>query len=97
MSIPLEIDLSHWTSNHFEELEQILHDLIPHFRWFQIPSKIFLSKVDPYEPIFPRKLYKSIIGYFMDPNTPPDTLVLPQRRNLSFDSLLIGKEHLKII
>ncbi|CAG8567104.1 7487_t:CDS:1 [Funneliformis caledonium] len=98
MSTPLNIDnVSNWTSNDFEELKKIIHDLIPHIRWFQIPSKTFWRNVDPYESIFPRNLYKDIIGYHFDPDTPPDTLVLPQRNDLSFNSVLINKNHFLIL
>ncbi|CAB5388106.1 unnamed protein product [Rhizophagus irregularis] len=72
-------DLSQWTSSNFEELEKILHDLIPHIRWFQIPAKVFWRKVNQFEPIFPKQLYKDIMGYHIDPDTPPINTILPLR------------------
>ncbi|CAB4381435.1 unnamed protein product [Rhizophagus irregularis] len=91
-------DLSQWMSNNFEELEKILHDLIPHIRWFQIPGKVFWRKVNQFEAIFPKQLYKDIIGYHIDPDTPPINAILPLRRNLSYiDSVLIKRDHLSII
>ena len=90
-------NLSHWTSSDFEELEKILHDLIPHIRWFQIPAKLFWRKINPFEQIFPKQLYKDIIGYHFDPDTPPINAVLPLRRNLSINSVLINRDHLSII
>jgi hypothetical protein len=98
MSIQHNIDnLSQWTSNDFEELEKILHDLIPHIRWYQIPSKIFWRKVNPFKSIFPNQLYEDIMGYYIDPDTPPTNAILPLRRNLSINSDLIGRDHLPII
>ncbi|EXX63991.1 hypothetical protein RirG_147100 [Rhizophagus irregularis DAOM 197198w] len=91
-------DLSQWTSSNFEELEKILHDLIPHIRWFQIPAKVFWRKVNQFEPIFPKQLYKDIMGYHIDPDTPPINTILPLRRSLSnIDSVLIERDHLSII
>jgi hypothetical protein len=54
-------NLSQWTLSNFDELGKILHDLIPCIRWFQIPSKIFWRKINPFEPIFPKQLYKDIM------------------------------------
>ncbi|GES89061.1 BTB/POZ protein [Rhizophagus clarus] len=93
-------DLSQWTSSNFEELEKILHDLIPHIRWFQISSKDFWRKVSPFEQIFPKQLYKDIIGYYCDPDTLPINEILPLRRpkclSLS-NSVLINRNHLLMI
>ncbi|EXX63994.1 BTB/POZ protein [Rhizophagus irregularis DAOM 181602=DAOM 197198] len=99
MSTQHNVDnLSQWTSSNFEELEKILHDLIPHIRWFQIPSKLFWRKVNPFKSIFPKQLYEDIMGYYCDPDTPPTNAILPLRRNLSYiDSVLIERDHLSII
>jgi hypothetical protein len=98
MSTQHNIDnLSQWTSNNFEELENILHDLIPHIRWFQIPANIFWKRVNQFEPIFSKQLYKDIIRYHIDPDTPPTNAILPLRYNLSVNSNLIDKNHLSII
>ncbi|CAB5388110.1 unnamed protein product [Rhizophagus irregularis] len=96
MSTQHNVDnLSQWTSSNFEELEKILHDLIPHIRWFQIPSKLFWRKVNPFKSIFPKQLYEDIMGYYCDPDTPPTNAILPLRRNLSYiDSVLIERDHL---
>src|SRR5688572_5150231 len=99
MSTQHNVDnLSQWTLSHFEELEKILHDLIPHIRWFQISSKDFWQKVNPFEQIFPKQLYKDIIGYYCDPDTLPINAILPLRRNWCFNnSILIDRDHLLII
>src|SRR6266542_1038406 len=94
MSTQHNVDnLTQWTSSNFEELEKILHDLIPHIRWFQIPAKTFWQKMNQFEPIFPKQLYKDIIGYHFDPVTPPINTVLPSRIN----SILINSNHLSIV
>ncbi|CAI2187879.1 20173_t:CDS:1 [Funneliformis geosporum] len=96
--MPLDIDnLSLWTSNDFEELENILHDIIPHIRWFQIPAKIFWQKISLFEQIFPKQLYRDIIGYYIDPDASPSSLVLPQRHKFSLDSVLIDNNHFLVI
>ena len=58
------------------------------------------QKVTPFEPIFPKQLYKDIMGYYCDPDTLPIDKILPLRRSrcLSLDSVLIDGNHLlKII
>ncbi|RIA91871.1 hypothetical protein C1645_875137 [Glomus cerebriforme] len=98
MSTQHNIDnLSQWMTSNFEELEKILHDLIPHIRWFQIPAKLFWRKISPFESIFPKQLYKDVIGYYCDPDTPPINVILPLRQNLLFNSVLIDRNNLSII
>jgi hypothetical protein len=53
-------NLSRWTSSNFEELEEILHDLIPHIRWSKISETDFLRKVAPFKKIFLNQLYKDV-------------------------------------
>ncbi|CAI2183556.1 11539_t:CDS:2 [Funneliformis geosporum] len=50
------------------------------------------QKISPFEPVFPKQLYKDIIGYHFDPDTPPNTLIFPQRSNISFNVVLIEKD-----
>src|SRR4051794_11662173 len=95
MSTQNNVDnLSQWTSSDFSELEEILHDLIPHIRWFQIPAKIFWRKVSPFRSIFPEQLYNDIFEFYRDPNKTPIDSILPLRH---LNSVLIDREHLLII
>ncbi|CAI2186975.1 14709_t:CDS:1 [Funneliformis geosporum] len=82
MSTRLDVDnISRWTLDYFKELERILHELIPLIRWFQISAKDFWRKVSPFEQIFPKQLYKDIIGHYLDPETPPISVILSLRSN----------------
>ncbi|CAG8496600.1 85_t:CDS:2 [Funneliformis caledonium] len=92
MSTRLDIDnVSRWTLNHFKELEGLLHDLIPLIRWFQISAKEFWRKVSPFEQIFPKQLYKDIIGHYLDPETPPiSVMFLGKTRRFSGQTIFDG-------
>ncbi|CAI2185817.1 13556_t:CDS:2, partial [Funneliformis geosporum] len=79
------------------KLEDILHEIVPHVRWFQNSTERFWMKISPFEPIFPKKLYKDVIGYHYYTDTSSNTLILPQRRSLSFNSVLILMNHLLMI
>lgn len=97
MSTRLDVDnVSQWTLDNFRDLEDILFDLIPHIRWFQIPAKDFWRKISPFELIFPKQLFRDIIGHYLDPGTSPSNVILPSR-NSSFESCIIDKHHLSRI
>ncbi|RIA92651.1 hypothetical protein C1645_874611 [Glomus cerebriforme] len=88
-------DLSNWAKEDLIELEEILHDLIPLIRWVQIPPKIFHQNISPFKKIFPENIYDDIIGYYLNPDSPPRSLLLSQPRNPSFK--IINKKHFSII
>ncbi|CAI2161659.1 14026_t:CDS:2 [Funneliformis geosporum] len=74
METKLDIEkLAQWTEENFVEFEKILHDFIPLIRWFQIPAKIFWRNVRQFEKVFPKNLYQDILGYIIDPDTPPNS------------------------
>ncbi|CAI2190310.1 19833_t:CDS:1 [Funneliformis geosporum] len=99
MSTQLDVDnVIQWTLDNFIELEEILHDLIPHIRWLQISAKDFWRKISPFEQMFPKILFKNIIGYHLDPETTPQNkLFLVSRDSSTFESCIIDKHHLSRI
>jgi hypothetical protein len=93
MENKIDIDnVTQWTSENFEELENILHDYIPLIRWFQISPKDFWRKVKPFKKLLPEQLYEDIIGQNLDPDTPPNIGdILPMRYPPSNSCLIEGK------
>jgi hypothetical protein len=88
-------ELFNWTEEDFIELGEILHNFIPLIRWVQIPSKLFHQKISPFKKIFSENIYDDIIGYYLDPDSPPKSLFISQSRNPSFK--IINKKHFSII
>lgn len=86
---------SNWTEEDFVELGEILHDFIPLIKWVQIPPKLFHQKISPFKRIFSENVYDDIIGYYLDPDSPPKSLFVTQPRNPSFK--IINKNHFSII
>jgi hypothetical protein len=58
-------NLSQWTSSNFEELEKILHDLIPHIRWFQIPAKFFGERLINLSQYFQNNFIKILLDIIL--------------------------------
>ncbi|UZO22935.1 uncharacterized protein OCT59_015281 [Rhizophagus irregularis] len=86
---------SNWTEEDFVELGEILYDFILLIRWAQIPPKLFHQKISPFKRIFSENIYDDIIGYYLDPDSPPKSLFVSQPRNPSFK--IINKKHFAII
>ncbi|RIA96143.1 hypothetical protein C1645_421358 [Glomus cerebriforme] len=91
------IDLSNMTKENFIELGEILHDFIPLIRWNQISPKVFQQNIVPFKKIFPEHIFDDIIGYYMDPDSSPKSMILLQQRKPSFNSLIINKKNFALI
>ncbi|CAI2163728.1 17507_t:CDS:2 [Funneliformis geosporum] len=98
-TVKIDIEkLAQWTEENFVEFEKILHDFIPLIRWFQIPAKIFWRNVRQFEKVFPKNLYQDILGYIIDPDTPPNsTVILSSRNNNRMNSILVENHHFNTI
>ncbi|GBB99739.1 hypothetical protein RclHR1_03610015 [Rhizophagus clarus] len=90
-------DLSNWTEENFIELGEILYDFITLIRWVQISPKLFYQKIFPFKRLFPEDIFDDIVGYYMDPDSLPKSMILLQPRKPSFSSEIINKEHFAII
>ncbi len=78
----LSINIHHtqkWKKEDFDIIKETIKDFIPHIRWFQIPPDEFWREVKPFEDLLPEDLYQDILGYHLDPETPPSNKFLPKR------------------
>ncbi|UZO22187.1 uncharacterized protein OCT59_014556 [Rhizophagus irregularis] len=90
-------NVTNWTLENFEQLEEILHDYIPLIRWFHISPKDFWRKIKPFKKLLPDQLYEDIIGQNLDPETPPNTGEVQPIRCPPSNSCLIGEKHFALI
>ncbi|CAG8562766.1 10804_t:CDS:2 [Diversispora eburnea] len=78
-------DIMNWSKEDFNNLEEILHDLIPLIRFFQIFSDDFYKFVYPYKRILPKVLRKDLVAYYITSYYTPESVVLPARKTKSDD------------
>ncbi|RHZ62228.1 hypothetical protein Glove_341g15 [Diversispora epigaea] len=78
-------DIMNWSKDDFNNLEEILHDLIPLIRFFQIFSDDFYKFVYPYKRVLPKVLRKDLVAYYITSYYAPASDVLPARKTQSDD------------
>ena len=88
----LSDDLTKWTPMDFTELEKILHNCIPHIRFFQMSPEQYEMVKTKFKNILPDGLDDDVCRYFLNPNNfnPSKFKVLPLRTSAyRFDSILL--------
>src|SRR4051812_9574185 len=95
-----------WSDENFKALKITLQQCLPLIRYFHIPGKDIWKNVRPYKKILEEQLWDDLTQYFMFPNQPVKSFVLPARiistpespsRTISTPefpfSTIINKEH----
>ncbi|RHZ51182.1 hypothetical protein Glove_482g44 [Diversispora epigaea] len=75
----LPTNLEEWSNENFMALKLTLQRCLPLIRYFHIPSEDIRKNVRPYKKILESQLWDDITQYFMFPNKPVKSLVLPAR------------------
>ncbi|RHZ51196.1 hypothetical protein Glove_482g63 [Diversispora epigaea] len=68
-----------WSVEDFKALKITLQQCLPLIRYFHIPGEDIWKNVKPYKKILEEQLWDDITQYFMFPNQPVKSLVLPAR------------------
>ncbi|RIB27286.1 hypothetical protein C2G38_2137894 [Gigaspora rosea] len=76
----LPSNLEEWTDVNFKSLKTTLQNCLPHVRYFQIPSKDVLGKIQPYQNILEKNLWVDILAKYLDPDKPITSPILPPRK-----------------
>ncbi|RIB27288.1 hypothetical protein C2G38_27432 [Gigaspora rosea] len=76
----LPYNLEEWTDVNFKSLKTTLQHCLPHIRYFQIPSKDVLGKIQPYQNILEKNLWVDILAKYLDPDKPIISPILPPRK-----------------
>ncbi|RHZ83771.1 hypothetical protein Glove_87g255 [Diversispora epigaea] len=72
-------NLEEWSNKNFKVLKITLQKCLPLIRYFHISSEDIWKKVRPYKKILEEQLWDDLIQYFMFPNQPVNSLILPAR------------------
>ncbi|RIB04273.1 hypothetical protein C2G38_695502 [Gigaspora rosea] len=76
----LPSNLEELTHENFNSLKTTLQHCLPHIRYFQIPSKDILKKIQPYQNILEKNIWVDILAKYLDPDMPITSPVLPPRK-----------------
>ncbi|RHZ45965.1 hypothetical protein Glove_641g15 [Diversispora epigaea] len=79
----LPVDLKEWTKENFKTLKITLQQCLPLIRYFHISGNDVSKKVMPYKKILDKQLWKDLTQYFMDPEQPVESIILPPRTILA--------------
>ncbi|GBC01398.1 hypothetical protein RclHR1_04180005 [Rhizophagus clarus] len=100
----LPSDLTSFSVDDFNTLKNILQQLIPFIRFYNLTSKEFSDKVFPYMKILPEDLCMDLLKTYLDlldPNSKPDDKSKPRiTKKIDFktiDSKIITYQHAELI
>ncbi|RHZ76264.1 hypothetical protein Glove_199g159 [Diversispora epigaea] len=72
-------DLKEWTNENFTTLKTTLQQCLPLIRYFHIPGTDLLDKVKPYKKILDKQLWEDLKQYYIAPEKPLKSIILPPR------------------
>ncbi|PKC01056.1 hypothetical protein RhiirA5_504827 [Rhizophagus irregularis] len=91
----LDGDITKWTSTDFINLEKIIHNCIPHIRYFQMSFNDYTKVRTQFKGILPDGLDGEVLQYLSNPNFKTTFNVLPSRS--LFDSKIINSRDAALI
>ncbi|RHZ60543.1 hypothetical protein Glove_352g29 [Diversispora epigaea] len=74
----LPVDLKEWNKENFTTLKTTLQCL-PLIRYFHITGIDALKKIKPYKKILDKQLWEDLTQYFIAPDQPVESIILPPR------------------
>ncbi|RHZ76580.1 hypothetical protein Glove_196g59 [Diversispora epigaea] len=75
----LPVNFKEWTNENFTTLKTTLQQCLPLIRYFHIPGIDALKKIKPYKKILDEQLWDDLTQYFIAPNQPIESIILPPR------------------
>ncbi|RHZ45963.1 hypothetical protein Glove_641g17 [Diversispora epigaea] len=79
-----------WNKENFTTLKTTLQRCLPLIRYFHISGTDVAKKIKPYKKILDKQLWNDLNQYFMDPEQPVESIILPPRPNHSRTCLYIS-------
>ncbi|CAI2162777.1 13432_t:CDS:2 [Funneliformis geosporum] len=97
-STTIDDDLTKWTPMDFNNLENILHNCIPHIRFFHMSPNDYAKVRGQFKSILPSGLDAEVIQYFLNLNANPSFNVLkPRVSDYPFDSKIVNAKDAALI
>ncbi|RHZ76316.1 hypothetical protein Glove_199g145 [Diversispora epigaea] len=79
----LPVNLKEWTKENFTTLKTTLQQCLPLIRYFHISGNDISKKIKPYKKILDKQLWEDLTQYFMAPDHPVESIILPPRTILA--------------
>src|SRR5688500_13745678 len=73
------INVEDWSLQNFVDLGSTLKEFLPLIRFQDISRDDFFDKIEPYNMLFPRTLWKPILKYYLVPDRQQTLSLLPSR------------------
>ncbi|RHZ48321.1 hypothetical protein Glove_553g17 [Diversispora epigaea] len=89
----LPSNLNDWTEKDFQILKNTLQQCLPHIRYFQFSNEHIVEKIYPYQQILEKNLMSDILKYYISPNEPISSTILPPRNIFQITSSIISNAH----
>ncbi|RHZ88777.1 hypothetical protein Glove_21g208 [Diversispora epigaea] len=83
----LLVDLKEWTKENFTTLKITLQQSLPLIRYFHISGTDVSKKIMLSKKILDKQLWKDLTQYFMSPEQPVESMILPPRTILAQELL----------
>ncbi|CAG8604975.1 11222_t:CDS:2 [Paraglomus occultum] len=77
---PVLLMVSSWSAKEYELLKDTLKNIIPHLRFFQMPSNQFLIRSQLFQYVLPYDLFIDVYNYHTQNSYTPLSPILPQRQ-----------------
>ncbi|CAG8489448.1 3536_t:CDS:2 [Funneliformis mosseae] len=78
-------------------LKNTLNQIIPHIRFFEIPSKDFYLKVWPFKKVLSQAFVEDILSFHMTSALPNQITLIPRHGRITVDSTIINSKHTAIL
>ncbi|RHZ48284.1 hypothetical protein Glove_553g21 [Diversispora epigaea] len=89
----LPSNLDDWIEKDFQILKNTLQQCLPHIRYFQFSNEYIMEKIYPYQQILEKKLMSDILKYYITPDRPISSTILPPRNIFQITSSIISNKH----
>ncbi|RHZ76541.1 hypothetical protein Glove_196g92 [Diversispora epigaea] len=89
----LPVNFKEWTNENFTTLKTTLQQCLPLIRYFHIPGIDALKKIKLYKKILDEQLWDDLTQYFIAPDQPIESIILPPRTILIQELPIRTTEH----
>src|SRR6185369_8957602 len=80
---PVLLMVSSWSTKEYELLKDTLKNIIPHLKFFQMPSNQFLIRRQLFQYVLPYDLFIDVYNYHTQNSYTPLSSIMPQRQQQS--------------
>ncbi|RIA97530.1 hypothetical protein C1645_871285 [Glomus cerebriforme] len=90
----LNKDVTKWNQDNNNTFKRILYKFIPLIRFYDISTKDYFNKVQPYKKILSKELRDDILKFYMIPEYKPT--YTPRHPKCNISSIIVNQEHIPL-